>query len=153
MGFTIWTFLGLPTLPTIGRQYSYAIDGELLRRGADIKTSTATIGALDSIQDDEPSRNSLVETIFHPVPSVENRRITNQCGWRLSFRSSLIAERSTGSVRGSNHHDGIVPTLSVPAMLKHYAFGFLVAVTVCAAPLKAHTPVELLEVRRASLRT
>lgn len=31
-------------------------------------------------------------------------------------------------------------------MLKHFRFGFLVAVTVCAAPVQAHTPVEFLEV-------
>jgi hypothetical protein len=31
-------------------------------------------------------------------------------------------------------------------MLKYLPFGFLVAVTVCAAPVKAHSPVEFLEV-------
>ena len=31
-------------------------------------------------------------------------------------------------------------------MLKHCPFGFLVAVTVCAAPVQAHTSVEFLEV-------
>ncbi len=74
LGFTIWTFLGLLALPTVSRQASYAIDGEVLRRGAEAETLNATIRALDLLQDDEPSRSALIETIFHPVPSVDNRQ-------------------------------------------------------------------------------
>ncbi|TWU32012.1 hypothetical protein [Novipirellula artificiosorum] len=74
LGFTIWTFLGLLTLPTVSRQASYAIDGEILRRSAETKAFTETIRSLDAFQDDEPSRRTLIETIFHPVPSVDNRQ-------------------------------------------------------------------------------
>ncbi len=90
MGFTVWTFLGLLTLPTVSRQSSYAIDSELLRRGADVKTFAETISALDSVQDDEPSRGALVETIFHPVPSVDNRQQTQQSGSPLAWHAARM---------------------------------------------------------------
>lgn len=77
-GFTLWTFLGLLTLPTLSRQASYAIDGKLLSKLAqhDVPSETlhTALRAIDQLQDDEPERSALIETIFHPVPSVENRR-------------------------------------------------------------------------------
>lgn len=77
-GFTLWTFLGLLTLPTLSRQASYAIDGKLLSKLAqhDVPPETlhTALRAIDQLQDDEPERSALIETIFHPVPSVENRR-------------------------------------------------------------------------------
>jgi hypothetical protein len=90
MGYTIWTFFGLLTLPSLSRQSAYAIDGELLRRGADRKTFTETTRALDSVQDDEPSRPALVEMIFHPVPSVENRQQKQQSGLPLAWHAARM---------------------------------------------------------------
>ncbi|MEM6690187.1 MAG: hypothetical protein AAF664_12210 [Planctomycetota bacterium] len=43
MAFTIWTFIGLLTLPTVSRQSSYAIDAELLRLGADSESFAESI--------------------------------------------------------------------------------------------------------------
>ena len=107
MGFTVWTFLGLLTLPTISRQSSYAIDAELLRRGADTETFTQTIRALDSVQDDEPSRGALVETIFHPVPSVDNRRQTHQSGspmaWHAARMTLFLSWSCTGLLARAVH--------------------------------------------------
>ena len=90
MGFTVWTFLCLLTLPTVSRQSSYAIDSELLSRGADMKAFTETISALDSVQDDEPSRGAVVETIFHPVPSVDNRQQSQQSGSPLAWHAARM---------------------------------------------------------------
>jgi len=74
LGFTLWTFLGLLTLPTLSRQASYAIDGKVLQSGASSEVFQQMLKTLDSLQDDEPRRSALIETIFHPVPSVDNRR-------------------------------------------------------------------------------
>ncbi len=74
LGFTLWTFLGLLTLPTLSRQASYAIDGKVLKSGVSSETFQQTLKTLDALQDDEPRRSALIETIFHPVPSVDNRR-------------------------------------------------------------------------------
>ncbi len=73
-GFTLWSFLGLLTQPTLSRQASYAIDCELMKRGAEPETFHETLQMLDRLQDDEPKRSALIETIFHPVPSLDNRR-------------------------------------------------------------------------------
>jgi hypothetical protein len=90
MGFTVWTFLGLLTLPTISRQSCYAIDSELLRRGANVNTFAEALSALDSVQDGEPSRGAFVETIFHPVPSVNNRQRTQQSGSPLAWHAARM---------------------------------------------------------------
>ncbi len=74
LGFTLWTFFGLLTLPTLSRQASYAIDRKVIQQGASAQTLHASVTTLDRLQDDEPSRSALIETIFHPVPSVNNRR-------------------------------------------------------------------------------
>lgn len=73
LGFTLWTFLGLLTLPTLSRQASYAIDGKVLQSGAAPEVFQQTVKTLDTLQDDEPQRSAVIETIFHPVPSVDNR--------------------------------------------------------------------------------
>lgn len=78
MGFTVWTFVGLLTLPTLSRQAAHAIDGKVLRAGAPTEVFKRTVKKLDTFQDDEPQRPNLVEAIFHPVPSVENRGVENR---------------------------------------------------------------------------
>ena len=74
LGFTLWTFFGLLTLPTLSRQASYAIDGKVLQSGASPEVFQRAVKTLDTLQDDEPRRSALIETIFHPVPSVDNRK-------------------------------------------------------------------------------
>ena len=74
LGFTLWTFFGLLTLPTLSRQASYAIDRNVMDQGASAETLYEAVTTLDRLQDDEPKRSVLIETIFHPVPSVDNRR-------------------------------------------------------------------------------
>ncbi|KAA1258837.1 hypothetical protein LF1_13610 [Rubripirellula obstinata] len=73
LGFTLWTFLGLLTLPSLSRQASHAIDRKVIDQGAAPETFSEAIKTLDRLQDDEPKRSKLIETIFHPVPSVDNR--------------------------------------------------------------------------------
>jgi hypothetical protein len=68
----------------------HAINAELLRRGVDFETFTKAISTLDSAQDDEPSRGALVETIFHPVPSVDNRLQTQQSGSPLAWHAARM---------------------------------------------------------------
>jgi len=71
--FTLWSFLGLLTLPTLSRRGVIEIDERAQAEGfspALIRTNTER---LDRLQDGEPMRPSCIETIFHPVPSVENR--------------------------------------------------------------------------------
>ena len=71
--FTLWSFLGLLTLPTLSRRAVAEIDQRLLDEGYPPEALDETTRSLDVLQDDEPERPGLVETIFHPIPSVENR--------------------------------------------------------------------------------
>ena len=71
--FTLWSFLGLLTLPTPSRRGVAEVDQNLLAAGCPPEVMTRTIELLDDLQDRERQRGSLVEVIFHPVPSVQSR--------------------------------------------------------------------------------
>ncbi|TWT68683.1 hypothetical protein [Crateriforma conspicua] len=90
LGFTLWTFFGLLTLPTLSRQASYAIDGKVLLSGVSPEILQQTVKTLDVLQDDEPRRSALIETIFHPVPSVDNRRSPTPSGVPIAWHAARI---------------------------------------------------------------
>jgi hypothetical protein len=90
LGFTLWTFFGLLTLPTLSRQASYAIDGRVLHSGASPEVFQQTVKTLDSLQDDEPRRSALIEAIFHPVPSVENRNTASSGKTPIAWHAARI---------------------------------------------------------------
>lgn len=73
LGFTIWSFLGLLTLPTVSRRGVAEVDQALLKTGCSRETLERTIESLDLLQDRERQRLPVIETIFHPIPSVEAR--------------------------------------------------------------------------------
>jgi hypothetical protein len=83
LGFTVWSFLGLLVLPSISRPGVYEADRLALDAGADPALMAQVIGDLDRLQDDEPARNPVVETIFHPIPSVSSRIARLQAGSQL----------------------------------------------------------------------
>jgi MFS family permease len=72
--FTGWMFAGLLLLPTVSRMAAYAIDRRVVEQGIPAELLDSTLKKLDQLQDDEPARPAWVERIFHPVPSVDNRR-------------------------------------------------------------------------------
>jgi hypothetical protein len=71
--FSLWSFLGLLTLPTLSRRGVIEIDERVQSEGYPVSLMRTVTERLDRLQDGEPARPTLVETIFHPVPSVENR--------------------------------------------------------------------------------
>ena len=73
LGFTLWSFLGLLVLPTPSRYGVDEVDHNLLAAGAHRDVMQQTIEALDDLQDRERDRPTIVEMIFHPVPSVRSR--------------------------------------------------------------------------------
>jgi len=72
-GFTLWSFLGLLTLPSFSRPGVFEGDFFAAQLGISRAALERTAATLDQWQDDEPARSSLVETIFHPIPSVQSR--------------------------------------------------------------------------------
>ncbi len=71
--FTLWSFIGLLVLPSMSRPAVFAADAAAVESGIDKKVLAGTVRTLDQWQDDEPQRSSGVETIFHPIPAVNNR--------------------------------------------------------------------------------
>lgn len=71
--FTLWSFVGLLTLPTPSKRGVFEADARALAAGADAGVLAEIVSRLDADQDDEPARPNGVETVFHPLPSVERR--------------------------------------------------------------------------------
>ena len=69
--FTLWSFLGLLTLPTLSRRATQSLDRSL--PPATAAALATALPKLDASQDDEPRRPAWVETIFHPVPALTAR--------------------------------------------------------------------------------
>ena len=92
-GFTIWSFLGLLILPTVSRNASLKIDQSLARLGVAETLITQTADQMDQLQDGEPERPALIETIFHPVPNVASRNtsrpINGLAAWNVA-RTTLF---------------------------------------------------------------
>lgn len=70
---TLWSFLGLLVLPSLSRRAVIAADRAAVSSGIDPGDLTRVLRRLDAEQEDEPGRSRLVETVFHPVPSLERR--------------------------------------------------------------------------------
>lgn len=71
--FTLYSFVGLLTLPTLSRTASHRMDQMLRVVGIDKELLRRSAQQMDRLQDDEPERPTIVETIFHPIPSVNSR--------------------------------------------------------------------------------
>jgi hypothetical protein len=67
--FTLWSFIGLLTLPTLSRWAVQQADASL----DDDQQDEEALRRVDRLGDDEPRRPAFVESIFHPVPSVDRR--------------------------------------------------------------------------------
>lgn len=72
-GFTLWSFIGLLTLPSFSRPGVFEGDFFAAQHGIPRAALERTAATLDQWQDDEPARSPLVEKIFHPIPSVQSR--------------------------------------------------------------------------------
>ncbi len=78
--FTLWSFVGLLILPSLSRPGVYAADRFALAQGVSAEQIARVAGIIDRAQDDEPARPGGVETIFHPLPSLNNRLAAIEAG-------------------------------------------------------------------------
>ena len=92
-GFTLWSFLGLLILPTVSRNASLKIDQSLVDLGVAESIIFQTASEMDQLQDGEPERPALIETIFHPVPNVSSRNasapVSGLVAWNVA-RTTLF---------------------------------------------------------------
>jgi len=71
--FTLWSFVGLLSLPTPSRRGVIEIDEVVNSEGNSSEALRTMTRLLDELQDGEPVKPTFVETIFHPIPSVRTR--------------------------------------------------------------------------------
>ena len=92
--FALWSFLGLLLLPWPSRAGVYEIDAYALKKGVNPDLLISSIRKLDKLQEDEADRPQKVESIFHPIPSVENRISRIREGGSLFFGAHHAARNA-----------------------------------------------------------
>jgi hypothetical protein len=106
-GFTIWSFIGLLTLPTLSRNASLKIDQDLVQQGMPPELISTTALKLDQLQDGEPERPRLIETIFHPVPNVSSRNsgepVSGFAAWNVARTTLFFSWACLGFLSRSVH--------------------------------------------------
>ena len=70
---TLWQFLGLLILPTLSRRAAIYLDYQQIQQGTPKQQQREFIQHQSELEDGENQRSTVVETIFHPLPSVVNR--------------------------------------------------------------------------------
>ncbi|MEN0019308.1 MAG: hypothetical protein AAF747_00325 [Planctomycetota bacterium] len=111
--FTLWSFAGLLTLPTPSRASVHAIEAELRSDDETAAALDAALAKVDKLADDEPTRPSAIEAVFHPVPAVSqpnakngahNRRVTVIPPMWDVARTSLFLGGAAGGLLGRAVH-------------------------------------------------
>ena len=69
---TLWAFLGVLSLPTLSRRAVFQADA-LISETEEKRILADILPKLDQLQDNEYRRGQLVESVFHPIPSVARR--------------------------------------------------------------------------------
>jgi len=106
-GFTLWSFFGLLILPTVSRTASLRVDEELVERGMPFDLISRTASSMDRLQDNEPERPGAIETIFHPVPSVNGRKrnqpVKGFAAWNVARTTLFFSWACLGVLSRSVH--------------------------------------------------
>jgi hypothetical protein len=110
---TLWSFVAVLVLPSASRAAVFFADAEAARvLGRD--QTIAALARLEAAQDDEAERDPLVELVFHPVPSVGNRKRRLESGrWaplgggHQQTRLTLLSSLAAGSFLGRMVHCNI----------------------------------------------
>lgn len=119
--FTLWSFVGLLVLPTLSRRGVYALDAAALERGVSVATMEDALRRLDPLQEDEPRRAALVETVFHPVPARDARieALTSPAPrvapWRVARNALFLGWACLGLLSRTVHCN-----VGLPGLWVHY---------------------------------
>jgi len=73
LGYVVWSFVALLVLPTPTRAGVFEADARALETGVDADVLESAVRRINETQGDDERRTRLVETVFHPIPSVERR--------------------------------------------------------------------------------
>jgi hypothetical protein len=118
LSFTIWSFLGLLLMPYPSQLGVFEADRLALAKGVRKDLLVQTIGMIDKDLEDEPSRSRSVETIFHPIPTVENRikaledeRDITRGGWHAARYAVMLSVVGLGLLGRAVHCNAGKPEL------------------------------------------
>lgn len=105
--FTLWSFLGLLVLPSVSRNASLKIDQQLVKRGIPPEFIQSAAFSMDHLQDGEPQRARMIETIFHPVPNVSSRNpiepVRGPAAWNVARTTLFFSWACLGFLSRSVH--------------------------------------------------
>jgi Zn-dependent protease with chaperone function len=73
LGYVVWSFVALLVLPTPTRAGVFEADVRAVEAGVEPDVLESTIRKINQTQGDDEDRTRLVESVFHPIPSVERR--------------------------------------------------------------------------------
>ncbi len=91
--FTIWSFVGLLTLPFFSHPGVYEADRLALENGIGKDVLLQTIGKIDAYLEDEQERSHAVDTVFHPVPTVAHRLMALESKQKKKLQGAWHAAR------------------------------------------------------------
>jgi Zn-dependent protease with chaperone function len=73
LGYVLWSFVALLVLPTPTRAGVFEVDARTADAGVDERSLESAVRKINETQGDDEERARLVESVFHPIPSVERR--------------------------------------------------------------------------------
>lgn len=68
-----WFFLSLFLLPSYSRKKHLIADAQMITQGVDKKEYSALLKKLQTLNNTEDQTSTLIETIFHPIPTLKSR--------------------------------------------------------------------------------
>lgn len=116
---TLWSFVGLLILPSLSRSAVAEIDRQILSMGYSREELGKLARVTSEWQDGETRRPEVVETIFHPLPSVENRTaaldrgIAGWAAWNAARMTLYLSWSALGLLSRAVHSNAGRPDLWV----------------------------------------
>lgn len=116
---TLWNFVGLLVLPTASRNAVLAMDQEMMTQGRSAQELAELAAECSRLQDGEIARHDRIETFFHPIPSLEQRRVGLEAraggfaGWNASRQMLYFSWPMLGMVSRAVHGNVGRPTFWV----------------------------------------
>ena len=116
--FTLWSFMGLLILPHYSRMGAMEADQLAIQRSVNRELLDKTIEKVNYYLENESHRSAVVESIFHPIPSVDRRlkqldkpKNSLHGAWQCSRYSVLLSVLGLGLLSRAVHCNAGKPEL------------------------------------------
>lgn len=116
--FTLWSFIGLLTLPYFSRNAVYEVDRLAIERSVSEDLLWQSVTKIDKYLEDEATRSLSVDTIFHPIPTVtrrmaqlKNLNLKRVSAWHAARYSVMLSILGLGLLGRAVHCNAGKPEL------------------------------------------